>query len=177
MTLEQTFYLSQTIASVAVVGTLVYLGLQVRYAERAQRGIMQQGRADRASQAALTLAQGGLSSIWHRGAVGDQTLSRQEFDQWMLLCRAAFLSGEDSYMQHKAGLLSENAFASYVAGVRYYMSTPGLRAAWQVSCRQFGGEFVEFVNAELARTPLGTPTDAFTQWKARMNEYNAPAAT
>ena len=177
MTLEQTFYLSQTIASVAVVGTLVYLGLQVRYAERAQRGIMQQGRADRTSQAALTLAQGGLSSIWHRGAVGDQSLSREEFDQWMLLCRAAFLSGEDSYMQHKAGLLSENAFASYVAGVRYYMSTPGLRAAWQVSSRQFEGEFVEFVNAELARTPLGTPTDSFSQWKARMNEYDASAAT
>ncbi len=177
MTLEETFYLSQTIASVAVVGTLIYLGVQVRYAERAQRGIMQQGRADRTSQAALTLAQGGLSSIWHRGAVGDQSLSREEFNQWMLLCRAAFLSGEDSYMQHKAGLLSENAFASYVAGVRYYMSTPGLRAAWQVSSRQFSGEFVEFVNAELAHTPLGTPTDAFIEWTARMNDYNAPAAT
>jgi hypothetical protein len=30
MTLEETFYLSQTIASVAVVGSLIYLGLQVR---------------------------------------------------------------------------------------------------------------------------------------------------
>jgi hypothetical protein len=158
MTLEESFYLSQTIASVAVLGSLIYLGLQVRYAERAQ-------------------AQAGLASIGHRGALGDQSLSREESEQWMLLCRAAFLSGEDSFMQQKAGLLSESAFASYGAGVRYYMSTPGLRAAWQVSCRQFGGEFVKFVNAELARTPLGTPTDAYGQWKARMNEYNAPAAT
>ena len=75
MTLEETFYLSQTIASVAVVGSLIYLGLQVRYAERAQRGIMQQDRADRTSHAALTLAQGGLASIWHRGAAGDPSSS------------------------------------------------------------------------------------------------------
>jgi len=30
MTLEQIFYLSQSVASVAVVGSLIYLGLQVR---------------------------------------------------------------------------------------------------------------------------------------------------
>jgi hypothetical protein len=52
MTLEQIFYLSQSVASVAVVGSLIYLGLQVRSAERSQRAIMQQGRPDRASNAA-----------------------------------------------------------------------------------------------------------------------------
>ena len=30
MTLEEVFYMSQSIASVAVVGSLIYLGLQVR---------------------------------------------------------------------------------------------------------------------------------------------------
>lgn len=157
-----------------MVGSLIYLGLQVRYAERAQRGIMQQGRADRTSHAALTLARGGLSSVWHRGAAGDPSMSREEFDQWMLLCRSAFLSGEDSYIQHKAGLLSEAAFASYVAGVRYYMSTPGLRAAWQVASAQFGSEFVEFVNGELARTPLVAPTDSYEKWKTKVRDSNAP---
>jgi hypothetical protein len=175
MTLEDIFYLSQTIASIAVVGSLVYLGLQVRYAERAQRGSMQQGRADRTSQAALTLAQPELSSIWHRGIAGDLSLSRDEFGQWLLLCRAAFLSGEDSYMQHKAGLLSESAFASYVAGVRYYMSLPGLRAAWQVSSGQFGREFVEFVDAELAQTPLAPATDSLEEWKSRVLAASAAA--
>lgn len=56
MSLEQVFYLSQSIASIAVVGSLIYLGLQVRGADRSQRAVMQQGRADRASKAALTVA-------------------------------------------------------------------------------------------------------------------------
>ena len=56
MSLEQVFYLSQSLASIAVVGSLIYLGLQVRGADRSQRAIMQQGRADRASNASLTIA-------------------------------------------------------------------------------------------------------------------------
>jgi hypothetical protein len=78
-------------------------------------------------------------------------------------------------MQHKAGLLSESAFASYVAGVRYYMSLPGLRAAWQVSSGQFGREFVEFVDAELAQTPLAPATDSLEEWKSRVLAASAAA--
>ena len=41
MSLEEIFYLSQSIASVAVVGSLIYLGLQVRASDRGQRSIKQ----------------------------------------------------------------------------------------------------------------------------------------
>ena len=67
MTLEEIFYVSQSIASLAVVGSLIYLGLQVRYAERSQRGIMQQGRADRTSQASLAMADPVLARFGKRG--------------------------------------------------------------------------------------------------------------
>jgi hypothetical protein len=67
MSLEQIFYLSQTIASVAVVGSLVYLGLQVRAGDRNQRALMQQGRAARASQASLATARPELARIWRKG--------------------------------------------------------------------------------------------------------------
>jgi len=138
---------------------------------------MQQGRADRTSQAALTLAQKDLSSIWHRGVAGDPNLSRDEFGQRLLLCRAAFLSGEDSYMQHKAGLLSEAAFASYVAGVHYYMSLPGMRAAWPISSGQIGRAFVEFVSAELAHAPLAPSADSYEGWKAQVRAARDEAST
>ena len=99
MTLEQIFYLSQSIASVAVVGSLIYLGLQVRSAERSQRAIMQQGRADRASNAALAIAHPELARVFQKGVAGDPTLTREELTQWMMMCRALFLSGEDSLLQ------------------------------------------------------------------------------
>jgi len=166
MTLEEIFYVSQSVASIAVVGSLIYLGLQVRYAERSQRGIMQQGRADRTSQNSLALADPVLARIWQKGAAGDTDLTPLEFTQWMLICRSAFLSGEDSFMQHKAGLLAPAAYESYVAGARFYLVTPGVRAAWKLTREQFGSEFRSFVDATVTELANAPPRpDAFAEWK------------
>lgn len=165
MTLEQIFYLSQSIASIAVVSSLIYLGLQVRYAERSQRGLMQQGRADRASMNSLMVAHAELALVWQKGLAGDADLSREEFTQWMLICRSMFLSGEDSFMQYKAGLLAETAFESYKSGIHFYMANPGLRAAWQVSAGQFGAEFRNFVDATMRATDIKQAPDSYAEWK------------
>jgi hypothetical protein len=165
VTLEDISYLSQSIASVAVVGSLVYLGLQVRYAERSQRGIMQQGRANRTSQASLALASPDLACIWQKACAGDPDLTCQEFTQWMLMCRAVFLSGEDSFMQNKEGLLAPSANESYIAGIQYYMSLPGFRAAWKLCRNHFGQEFRNFGDAILVQVPMASETDAYSEWK------------
>jgi hypothetical protein len=120
-TLEEVFYLSQSIVSVAVAGPLIYLGVQVRAADRGQRSIMQQGRADRASKAALTVAAPELADVWQRGMDADPSMTRIEVMQWLLMCRSAFLSGEDSFLQHQAGTLDRTAFDSYCARVRSYL--------------------------------------------------------
>ena len=166
MTLEDIFYVSQTIASVAVVGSLIYVGLQVRYAERSQRGMMQQARADRTSQASLAVADPELARIWLKGSAGDPDLTPVEFTQWMLLTRSAFLSGEDSILQYKAGLMSKETYDTYVAGVRFYMSRPGFRAAWKLSRMQFGSEFRAFGDAVLREVPVSAADDGLAEWKA-----------
>ena len=98
MSLEEVFYLSQSIASVAVVGSLIYLGLQARAADRGQRSIMQQGRADRVSKAWLTIASPELAVVWQKGMDADAGMTRTEVTQWLLMCRAAFTSNEDSFL-------------------------------------------------------------------------------
>jgi len=104
MSLEQIFYLSQSIAAFAVLASLLYLAQQVRQAERVQRATMQQGRADRTSQTSLAAANPELACVLQKGMAGDTTLTREEFTQWMWICRALFLSGEDWHRHrfHKA---------------------------------------------------------------------------
>jgi hypothetical protein len=165
MTLEEIFYASQSIASVAVVGSLLYLGLQVRGADRGQRSIMQQGRADRASKASLTVANAELARVWEQGLAGDPTMTREQVTQWMLICRSAFLSGEDSFLQHRAGALGHEAFDSYRAGVRAFMSRPGFRAAWKLSAAQFGNDYRQFVEEQIAAAPLTANVDTYALWQ------------
>jgi hypothetical protein len=165
VTLEEIFYVSQTVASVAVVGSLIFVGLQVRGAERAQRAIMQQGRADRTSAASLTLAQPDLARIWRKGLAGDTDLTPDEFSQWMAMVRSAFLSGEDSFLQYKAGQLDQRAFDSYVAGATFFLAQPGMRAAWKVSAPQFGSDFRAFGDSLVAGVPTRNHADTYAAWR------------
>ena len=168
MTLEQVFFVSQSIAAAAVVASILYLAREVRQSERVQRATMQQARADRASHASLTVASAGLSGIWQKALSPNPDLTQEDFAQWALICRSAFLSGEDSYLQHKAGLLDEVAWRSYVAGVHFYMASPGMRAMWKVSSKQYGAEFRDFVDGILAKTPIGCPADSYLAWQEQV---------
>ena len=170
MNLEQIFYVSQSIAAVAVIASLLYLAQQVRQAERVQRATMQQGRADRTSQASLALADPDLARVLQKGMLGDTELTREEFTQWMWVCRALFLSGEDSFLQHEAGMLSDAAFDSYIAGVNFYFSMPGMRAAWKLSEGQFGSGYRAFANAILARISIRQPSDAYDEWRKLLSD-------
>lgn len=166
MTLEDVFYISQTVASVAVVGSLIYVGLQVRYAERSQRGLMQQARADRTSRASLTGANPDLARIWMKGLAGDGDFTPLEMTQWLLLTRAAFLSGEDSILQYKAALMSKETYDTYVAGARFYMGTPGFRAAWKMQRAHFGPEFRAFTDSIVNEVPVAPGVDSLAEWNA-----------
>jgi hypothetical protein len=150
------------------VGSLIYLGLQVRSAERSQRAIMQQGRADRASNAALAIASPELARVFQRGAAGDPTLTREELTQWIMMCRALFLSGEDSLLQYKAGQLDRRAYGSYVAGSRFWMASTGMRAAWKLSAEQFGPEFRDFGNSLLAEVSTAQGADVYSEWQRHL---------
>ena len=176
VTLETVFYVSQIIASVAVVGSLIYLGLQVRYAERAQRGLMQQARADRTSNGSLAVAGSELARIWMKGGAGDADLTPLEITQWLMMTRAAFLSGEDSVLQYKAGLLSKETYDTYVAAVHVHFARPGWRAAWKMQRMTFGPEFRAFCDRILKQVPVAPAGDSVAEWNALVQAERAGSA-
>jgi hypothetical protein len=167
MTLSDIASIGGIVSSGAVALSLFYVATQVRQAERNQRGLMQQGRADRVSGMLLHLAQPGAGSIWVKGLHQPQTLSASELEYFLLACRAAFISAEDSFLQHAAGLLDEAVFRSFSAGLTsQFASTPSLRASWRLLSGGFGAEFTAFMNAALDETASQEPLDRLPQWQA-----------
>jgi hypothetical protein len=158
------------VSSAAVAASLVYVAIQVRQAEKNQRALMQQARADRASDAALRLADPTLSRIWEKGLQTPEDLTLDELGPFLMMCRMSSLSAEDTFLQHRAGLMEEAAYASFVAGVRSIsMMHPGLRAGWRMSRRQYGAEFVAFMDEIMSATP-DARVDRMAQWKAAVQE-------
>jgi len=166
MTLSDIATLASIVSSAAVALSLVYVALQVRQAEKNQRALMQQGRADRAWEGAFrAAADPALSDLFHKGMRTPGDLSTGELDQFLSICRAAFLSGEDSFLQHKSGLLDPIAYASFVAGLKGYMAAPGLRAAWRLTSTQYGDAYAAFMDAILRSTPPSGAASPYAQWQ------------
>ena len=166
------------ISSAALTISLVYVALQVRQAEKNQRGLMQQGRANRLDSMLLQMAEPQIASIWIKGSQTPESLTAEELERYLLICRAAFLSGEDSFLQHKAGLLDETAFRSYSMGARGQLAgSPGMRAAWRMLAHQFGPEFVGFMNGHLAETAGRGVPNRLQEWEAAVKETVPGAAS
>jgi hypothetical protein len=134
---------------------------------------MQQARADRTSAGSLTVAGPELAQIWMKASAGDADLTPLELTQWLLLTRSAFLSGEDSILQYRAGLLSKETYDTYVAGVRFHMAMPGFRCAWKVQKMQFGLEFRGFVDTILREVVVAPAVDSLAEWNALVRAERA----
>ncbi|HEY3814877.1 MAG TPA: hypothetical protein VGL66_16790 [Caulobacteraceae bacterium] len=170
MTLSDLASIGSLLSAAAVAVSLVYLALQVRQTEKNQRALVQQGRAERVSRAVFELAQADYAAVYHKGARTPQTLTAPELDRFLMICRAAFLSAEDSFIQHKAGLMDETSYASFVAGAHANFAAPGFRAAWRMLHPYFGAAFVAFIDAIIAERPLPpAASDPMTRWKAALD--------
>jgi hypothetical protein len=166
LTLSEVAALASILSSGAIAVSLFYVALQVRQAEKNQRALMQQGRADRAWEGAFRVADPALSAVFYKGLRRPDELSPDELDQFLSMCRAAFLSTEDSFLQNRSGLLDRAAYESFVAGVRGYVAgAPGLRAAWRLTSQQFGPEFAAFMDALVRSTPRTDEADAMARWR------------
>ena len=149
--------------------SLVYVALQVRQAEKNQRGLMQQGRANRLTMDLMHIAEPHMASVWIKGLHAPETLVGEELERYLLICRAAFISGEDSFLQHSAGLLDESAFRSFTAGARGQLSgSGGMRAAWALHSHQFGPEFVAYMDEQLAHATPQSAQDRSQHWTSAL---------
>ena len=134
MTLSDWSEIAGIFSGVGVAVSVIYLALQVRQAEKSQRSMMQQGRATRAAEHAFILAQSDFAALYNKGARAPKEMTLEEIDRFMLVCRGALLAAEDSVLHYRAGQLSEEAYAGFVAGARGMVGrSAGLRVAWRLT--------------------------------------------
>src|SRR5690606_14011529 len=115
-----------------------------------------------------------------RGHSNDPTLDAVDCHRYLWSIYPLFLHFEDSYYQHRDGMLGDDQYASIVGHLRSQSSTPGFRALWRCVRGRFPHEFAGFVDSVMrevaptssevagwidawksaARSPDGTPGDS-----------------
>lgn len=157
MSLSALTNIASLISSVAVLLSLVYLALQVRQTERNQRAMMDRGRSQQVSQWLQFIAQPEISPLVLRGHALDPTLTEDEKLRYRWCIYPLLLHYEDSFYQHREGMLGDAQYTSTLNHMKNSATTPGFRAAWGDLKDRFPPEFAAFFNGLIqAATPPGS---------------------
>ena len=169
MSLSDLASIGGLVSGAAVLGSLIYLALQVRQTDRNQQASIRHSRITRVVDLLVARLDPGVTDAWRRGSQSPDDITQTEVSQFLTLCRAQFAHLEDSFYLHEEGLLNEDAFALVLAGSRSMASSPGFRAAWQSNVRRFHtGRFVDFMDGVVASARLEPPAHIPTvdEWRA-----------
>ena len=154
------------ISGIAVLVSLIYLGLQVRQAKLHQQAAIRQGRADRIVQMCFEASDPSVAQAVAKGYAGADDITETQLTQYHYICRGFFYHCEEEFFQHKEGLANDAYYASFLMGTRRMFCEPGLRVQWKQQRAAFLPEFVTVMDRLLAETaPLPHP-DHLAQWKA-----------
>jgi hypothetical protein len=81
------------------------------------------------------------------------------------------------YTHPKPGRANDSAFSGATANMRGLLSNVGWRASWTFQRQAFEEEFVEWMDALVAKTPAREPIDPFGQWKAEVSRMRGSGSS
>jgi hypothetical protein len=123
MSLSDLASLGSFVSGLAVLISLIYLAIQVQQAEQNQKAQIQQGRAARLVDLQLRLADSANAEIYVRGMNGEAFEAATDVQRFRGLILASLYSMEDTFLQHKAGLLARDTLfsrrSSRSTGIRF----------------------------------------------------------
>jgi hypothetical protein len=170
MTFEEVSSLVDTLAGVAAAITLLYLTFQIRQSARHQRGNISHSRSTHVQQLMRDTAASDLFMATLLKGWAGEPLDRIQANQfYWFVCAFATLF-QDTFHQHKEGMVSLRMYDSAVRTMAFQMSQPGARAAWALARGSFEPEFVAFVDDLIRRTPCAFTADVAAQWRVLVDQ-------
>ena len=150
MSLSDLASIANLISSVAVLGSLIFLGWQIRQSARNQRSLMDRGRSQQVSDWLQFIASPDMAPLVLRGHANDPKLTPDEHRRYLWCIYPLLLHYEDSYYQHRERMLSEDQYVSICNQMRDSARYPGFRAAWAEVRDRFPEEFRSFADEMFA---------------------------
>jgi hypothetical protein len=170
MTLSDLASIGSLVSGLAVLVSLFYLSVQNRQLERNQRALMNQGVINRGVEIARWLAEPRMSGLRTRVIAGETQLTAEELECLRLQLRTALTSGQDAYVQHRAGLADQMSLDNVMATVKDVLALPVYRALWKSYRSGYAPEWGAYIDRTIEETPLAKPIDSVAQFQANLAE-------
>ena len=157
MTLEEVYYIGQTIAAVAILASLLGIFFQLKQSTKIERASAQRELLDRVS-----LFAGSFSSddytLWAKGLTDfeNANFETKGFIHNKLI-EFVFIT-ESAFNMHRDGFFSEGTWAGIEGAMLGMLKTPGGRSFWDYAQHMVGFEIAEHLNKRLAEVGEDGPT-------------------
>jgi hypothetical protein len=148
MNLEQYVQSAELIASVAVVVSIIYLGLQIRQGTRVNSATARHAISQFALEFSMFKAEHAdrLAKVTKETDLSDGDLTFRWWNHMMVVLHA------ETYFHHyELGLMPSKHWNGYFRNVRGYLSTPGVRDFWADVGPAFSFDFSKWVDGLLAK--------------------------
>ena len=134
MTLEQLGGLGEFLGALAVFGSLIYLAREIRENGRSTRlAAMQSAMLAAQNVMALPVQDLQLARVVRVGLMTPDALTEDEFQQLRYYLFLLLRVNEDTFVQHRAGVIDDETWAARSRSIRTIISTPGGRRVWTAS--------------------------------------------
>ena len=159
MTLEEIYYIGQTIAAIAVVGSLFVVAFQLYQGNRQSAVNMAFEIAAAADRSFDPIYQGDNMSIWSRGLAADPDMTEAEKIAFDLFMARVMHNGTQIAFSIKHRLYQKRDALRFAFRLYHQIaSTPGGKAWCDANGHMLSDEFVELLEAAAAADQSGDLT-------------------
>lgn len=164
MSLEQWSYVGSLIGAVAVVASLIFVGVQLRQQTAAVRASTSQAHAALYAEINSGIIDNAdFARIWRLGLGGIEVLAPDDRVRFVAFASTVFRFFESSYVQHQRGQLDTEHWHIIEGQAMEYVQQPGIQGWWTLRRHWHSPRFRDWIEG----LPKTERRDIYGQWPAK----------
>ena len=145
MTLEELYYISQIAAAIAIVASLIFVGIQLRQNTRAVLVSTSQTHFTMWTSVASPLVEDAdIAKIYWQALSDFDSLTDQDRMRFIVYMSNVFRFYESSRIQWRRGVLEAEHWHSVEVNIRAFATQPGVKRFWKIRRHWHSPEFVRW---------------------------------
>src|SRR5213592_51188 len=137
---------SQFVSSIAVVLSVLYLGIQVHRSTRVAKVAAQDAAAAAVRDVTNTFMENAeMSRIWGAGLENLKTLSAEDQARFFHAAHQFLKALETIHYHHLNGLMDEQLWLGWQELLRHYIAAPGMAHYWNFRSALFSERFRKYI--------------------------------
>lgn len=150
MTIQDWGAVGELVGGVAIIVSLIYVGLQIRQSTQASRAATSQAFSAQYTTHMHKITNADFRDIFWRGIGGLENLKGSEQAAFLAFLGGLIRTWESFYLQKQQGAFESRIFDAWLIQLLDLFAQPGTLEYWAMRRHQFTPEFVDFLEAKMA---------------------------